>query len=148
MKDTPELRQSIIDCCLWMEEKGFVIGTWGNVSVRLEDGNILITPSRINYHVMKPEDLVVFAPDGTRIRGFRLPTSERELHRGIMNRRPDVQAIIHSHSPYAMAARQLREASPNSEEMCQLLAVAYPFRRVLYLRKSMLSLASCYVLPW
>lgn len=127
MKDTPELRQSIIDCCLWMEEKGFVIGTWGNVSVRLEDGNILITPSRINYHVMKPEDLVVFAPDGTRIRGFRLPTSERELHRGIMNRRPDVQAIIHSHSPYAMAAAAIEGGIPPiSEEMCQLLGGGIP----------------------
>lgn len=127
MKDTRELRQSIIDCCLWMVEKGLVIGTWGNISVRLEDGNILITPSRINYHEMKPEDMVVLAPDGTRVDGFRLPTSERELHRGIMNRRSDVQAIIHTHSPYAMAAAALADGIPPiSEEMCQLLGGGIP----------------------
>lgn len=127
MKDSQLLRQSVIDCCLWMEEKGFVIGTWGNVSVRLEDGNILITPSRINYHEMTPDDLVVLTPEGKVVNGHRLPTSERELHRGIMNKRADVQAIIHSHSPYAMAAAALESGIPPiSEEMCQLLGGGIP----------------------
>ena len=127
MHDSKELRQSIIDCYTWMVEKGLVIGTWGNISLRLSDGNILITPSRINYHEMQPEDLVVLSPDGTIVDGFRLPTSERELHRGIMNRRPDVNAIIHTHSPYAMAAAAIEGGIPPiSEEMCQLLGGGIP----------------------
>lgn len=127
MHDSKELRQSIIDCCTWMVEKGLVIGTWGNISLRLSDGNILITPSRINYHEMQPEDMVVLSPDGKIIDGFRLPTSERELHRGIMNRRPDVNAIIHTHSPYAMAAAAIEGGIPPiSEEMCQLLGGGIP----------------------
>ena len=127
MHDSKELRQSIINCCMWMVEKGLVIGTWGNISLRLSDGNILITPSRINYHEMQPEDLVVLSPDGTIVDGFRLPTSERELHRGIMNRRPDVNAIIHTHSPSAMAAAAIEGGIPPiSEEMCQLLGGGIP----------------------
>ena len=42
MNDCVELRQQVIDARLWLVEKGFVFGTWGNISVRLDDGNILI----------------------------------------------------------------------------------------------------------
>lgn len=127
MKDCLELRQQVIDCCLWLVEKGFVFGTWGNISVRLDDGNILITPSKVKYQTMQPEDLVVLAPDGHVVSGHRLATSEREIHRGVMNRRPDVGAIIHCHSPYAMAAAaQEEDIPPISEEMCQLLGGAIP----------------------
>lgn len=127
MNDSPVLRQQVIDCCLWLVEKGFVFGTWGNISVRLDDGNILITPSKVKYQVMKPEDLVVLAPDGRVVSGDRLATSEREIHRGIMIRRPDVGAIIHTHSPYAMAAAaQEEDIPPISEEMCQLLGGPIP----------------------
>ena len=104
MNDCVELRQQVIDACLWLVEKGFVFGTWGNISVRLDDGNILITPSKVKYQTMTPDDLVVLAPDGSVVSGHHLATSEREIHRGIMNRRKDVGAIIHMHSPYAMAA--------------------------------------------
>ena len=126
-KDSLELRREVIDTCLWLERMGLTIGTWGNVSLRLNDGNILITPSKVGYHVMKPEDLVVMAPDGRIVDGFRLPTSERELHRGILNRRPDVNAIVHSHSPYAMACCCIEGGiPPMSEEMAQLIGGGIP----------------------
>lgn len=127
MKDCVETRQKVIDTCLWLVEKGLVFGTWGNISVRLDDGNILITPSKVPYETMKPEDMVVLAPDGTVVDGFRLATSERELHRGIMNARPDIHAIIHTHSTYAMAAAATGQGIPPiSEEMCQLLGGEIP----------------------
>ena len=125
--DSRQLRQQIIDTCLWLGQKGLTISTWGNISVRLADGNLLITPSKIQYDVMTPDDLVVLAPDGTVVRGFRLATSERELHRGILNARPDVNAIIHTHSPYAMACCCLNDGIPPiTEEMCQLLGGGIP----------------------
>lgn len=125
MDDTLQLRREIIDSCRWLIGQGLVFGTWGNISVRLSDGNILITPSKVSYDEMTPEDLVVLAPDGTTVSGTRLSTSERELHRGILNLRPDVGAIIHTHSPYAMAAAARSEGVPAiSEEMCQLLGGA------------------------
>ena len=127
MKDCTESRQAVIDACRWLIEKGFVFGTWGNISLRLEDGNILITPSKIAYDVMTPDDMVVLAPDGKVISGFRLATSERELHRGIMNKRPDVGAIIHAHSPYAMAAAATGEGMPPiAEEICPMIGGSIP----------------------
>ncbi len=127
MKDCRELRQEVIDTCLWLKAQGLVFSTWGNISVRLDDGNILITPSKVDYDSMTPEDLVVLAPDGTQVSGTRLSTSEREIHRKVMNKRSDVGAIIHMHSPYAMMAAARNEGVPViSEEMCQLLGGAIP----------------------
>ncbi len=127
MKDSIELRQEVIDTCLWLKAEGLVFSTWGNISVRLDDGNILITPSKVEYEIMKPEDLVVLAPNGTQVLGTRLSTSEREIHRMVMNKRKDVGAIIHMHSPYAMMAAARNEGVPViSEEMCQLLGGAIP----------------------
>ena len=127
MKDCVELRQEVIDTCLWLKSQGLVFSTWGNISVRLDDGNILITPSKVDYDTMTPDDLVVLAPDGTQVSGTRLSTSEREIHRGVMNKREDVGAIIHMHSPYAMMAAARNEGVPViSEEMCQLLGGAIP----------------------
>ena len=127
MNDCTELRRDVIDTCLWLLEKGLVFGTWGNVSVRLDDGNLLMTPSRLAYEAMTPEDLVILSPEGKQVAGTRLSTSERELHRRIMNRRQDIGAIIHMHSPYAMAACAMDGGVPViSEEMCQLLGGAIP----------------------
>lgn len=125
------LRKEIIETCLWLQKEGYVFGTWGNVSVRTEDGNFLITPSRIPYDEMNPEDILLMSPDGTVIEGTRLPTSERELHRGILNARQDVQAIIHTHSTYAIAAGTLGcDIPPLSEEICQLLGGKIPVTSV------------------
>ncbi len=130
MKDCVELRKDIIDTCLWLKEQGLLFSTWGNISVRLDDGNILITPSRMEYEVMRPEDLVVLAPDGTQVSGTRLATSERDIHRMVLNKRQDVGAIIHMHSTYAMAAAARNEGVPViSEEMCQLLGGAIPLSK-------------------
>ena len=122
-----DLRQSVIDVCLRLVAGGYIFGTWGNVSLRLPDGNILMTPSRMEYADMRPNDRPVLAPDGRQVSGERLATSERELHRGILNARPDVGAVIHTHSPYAMAAATLEGGIPVlSEEMCQLLGGRIP----------------------
>ena len=129
-EDSIETRQKVIDACLFLLNKGLVIATWGNVSIRLADGNILITPSRIPYEEMKPEDLVVLAPDGSVVNGFRRSTSEREIHRGILNARPDLHAVVHTHSAYAMACCA-REGGipPLSEEMAQLLGGGVPLSK-------------------
>lgn len=122
MKDTIELRQSIIDVCLKLREQKYIFGTWGNVSVRLDDGNYLLTPSRVDYAVMKPEDLVVIDKQGNKLSGEYFPTSEREIHRRILNQRPEINAIIHTHSECAMACSLIEGGIPAlSEEMCQLL---------------------------
>lgn len=122
-----KLRLEVIDTCRWLRKQGLVFGTWGNISVRLEDGNILLTPSKVDYDSMEPEDLVVLTPDGETISGYRLSTSERELHLGIMNKRRDVNAIIHTHSAYAMAAAARGQDVPAfTDEICQLIGGPIP----------------------
>ena len=60
-----------------------------------------MTPSRMIYDDVTPDDLVVVGWEGGVLRGNRLPTSELELHRQILRKRPDLGALIHSHSPWA-----------------------------------------------
>ncbi len=121
-KDSTELRQEVISTCLYMHNQlGYFIGTWGNISVRLEEG-LLVTPSRINYAQTQPEDLVVVGWEGGVIRGHRVPTSETELHRQLMLERRDFGAIIHSHSPWASVCACANRAIPViSDDMAEII---------------------------
>ncbi len=74
----------------------------GNVSIRLEDG-IAITPAGINKGFMTEDDVVVVDMGGTKLRGNGKPSSEGKMHYEIYKLRPDVQAIIHAHPPFAVA---------------------------------------------
>ena len=125
-----EARQEILNICRQMVEKGFFLGTWGNVSVRIGD-HIILTPSKIEYDAMCLEDFVVLNLDGTIACGERTPTSEKEVHRQIYLKREDVKAIIHAHTAKAMAVSALPvNAVPCMvEEMSQLLGGKIPLTR-------------------
>jgi L-fuculose-phosphate aldolase len=100
-EDALDLRQEVIDTCFTMRDNlGYFVGTWGNIGVRLAEG-LLVTPSRMNYEEVTPADLVVVAWEGGVLKGERTPTSETDLHRQIMLERPDIGAIVHSHSEWA-----------------------------------------------
>lgn len=115
------LGQEILAACLWLEEKGFVVGTYGNVSVRVPEG-LLITPSRLDYHAMTPDDLVLLSLDGRVLAGARLPSSELEVHRQVYRVRSDVRAIVHTHSLHSAAAASLHTTIPPIiEEQSQVL---------------------------
>lgn len=115
-------RKLIIDTCLELEHIGFFLGTWGNVSVRADD-KVLLTPSRVPYQEMQPEDIVMIGLDGTKLTGARNPTSEKEIHRLVYLHRQEVNAVLHVHSPKAMAVSMLgiNEVPCLVEEMSQLL---------------------------
>ena len=91
-----EIKRRIIDTCLWLQEKDLVVGTWGNVSVRIGD-EIILTPSRIDYKKMEIDDMVTIDLEGNVTEGFRSPTTEKEVHRLIYRARKDVGAIVHFH---------------------------------------------------
>ena len=95
----------ILDVCKKMLKKGLIVGTAGNVSmrVRLPDGTdgFLLTPSTLPYENMTMEDLVLINGDFKVIAGVRNPTSEKHLHVNIMRSRKDIHAVIHSHAPYS-----------------------------------------------
>ncbi|MEA3396642.1 MAG: class II aldolase/adducin family protein, partial [Chloroflexota bacterium] len=79
----------------------------GNISVRLNNGCILITPSGLSKGRMAPEDLLVIDGEGRVVKpagdpALR-PTSECPMHLEVYRQRPDVRAVLHAHPPYATA---------------------------------------------
>lgn len=82
-------------------EAGLAFGTSGNVSLR-EGDTIWVTPSGVPFEKIHTEDLVgIDLATGSIRDGFRRPSSEVPLHRSIYRARPDVSAVVHTHSPYA-----------------------------------------------
>lgn len=88
-----------------LQSAGLVGGTSGNVSVRLppEGGRMLlaIKPTQVPYSRLKPEDIVVIDSEGEPIEGELLPSSETPIHVAVYRARPDVRAVVHTHSIFA-----------------------------------------------
>ncbi|AHE97200.1 fuculose phosphate aldolase [Thioalkalivibrio paradoxus ARh 1] len=95
------LREGMIDICLRMNREGINQGTSGNVSARWRDG-MLITPSGIPYDALRPEDMVFVGPRGEHDAGQR-PSSEWRFHLAILDSRPEIGAVVHTHSLHATA---------------------------------------------
>lgn len=104
------LRQQIIDACLRMNGLGINQGTSGNVSARVR-GGLLITPSGVPYEALKPADIVKMRLDGA-WSGRLQPSSEWRFHVDIMAAKPEVQAIVHTHSVFATTVACLRKPIP------------------------------------
>lgn len=82
-------------------DKGLVEGTSGNLSARMENGNIALTPSSLDYRIMQLEDIVIVNPAGEVVQGDRPPTSEKYLHLAVLSAYEDVAVCIHSHAVHA-----------------------------------------------
>ena len=109
-----DLRQQLIAAARGMEPARLNRGTSGNLSVRtVENGaaGFLITPSGMPYATLNPEDIVFMHHDG-RPAGLREPSSKWRIHRDIYAARPEAQAILHAHSPFATSLACLRRAIP------------------------------------
>ncbi len=87
---------------LW--KKGFFPGTSGNVSVRLPDGSILVTPSGKAKDMLSPEDLTRVDLEGNVLEGRLRPSSELKMHLAAYSARSDVNAVVHAHPPFVVAA--------------------------------------------
>ncbi len=107
-----EERKSICNTATRMLAQGLVVGTWGNISLRLNNSNILITPSALNYEKMEASDLMLIDLEGKVIEGKHRPSSEMPLHLAIYKARKDVCAIVHTHSTYATALAVARVPLP------------------------------------
>jgi ribulose-5-phosphate 4-epimerase/fuculose-1-phosphate aldolase len=79
-----------------------VHATAGNLSMRTGDGSIAMTPTALAYDTLEPEDVCIVSAAGERIDCRREPTSELPLHTRLYTARPELGAIIHTHSPAAM----------------------------------------------
>jgi L-fuculose-phosphate aldolase len=107
------LRQEIIDKCRWMNAEGLNQGTSGNISARFGD-RLLITPSATPYDAMTPEMIAAMPLDGDygSFEGPLNPSSEWRFHLDIMRARPEVGAIVHTHSTYATIIAITRREIP------------------------------------
>ena len=94
-----KLRQEIIRNCRFMNDSGLNQGTSGNISVR-EGDHLLITPSAMPYEELEPDDILKMGFDGSHDPS-KLPSSEWRFHRDILQAKPDVGAVVHTHSAYA-----------------------------------------------
>lgn len=117
-----ELRQAVKDAVVRLLENNLVQGTWGNISVRLDEKNMLVTPSGTDYYRMKPEQLIVMNIETLEYQGDLKPTTERKIHAAIYRDRPEINAVIHSHSPYCSSVAAARRDLPvMSAEMERLV---------------------------
>jgi L-fuculose-phosphate aldolase len=107
-----EARGEVVRIARLVGEHGLAVGTSGNVGVRLEDGRIAITPSTMAYDELTVEDIVIVTADGSPSEGRRRPSSELPLHLAVFAARPDVGAIVHTHSPFATAFSTARREIP------------------------------------
>ncbi len=115
------LRQEVVETARQMLNQGLVRGTWGNVSARLPDRpGMLITPSGMDYLTMTPDDIVLV--EGDSVIGRWKPSIELLLHKAIYEKRPDVGAIVHTHSVFATVFAAAERPIPAiTEEMAQVI---------------------------
>jgi len=98
-----EIREQICDVCHKMWQLGWVAANDGNVSVKLDDGNFLVTPTGISKSFITPEKLVIINSEGEVLQaldGYR-PSSEIKMHLRCYKERDDVGAVLHAHPPTA-----------------------------------------------
>jgi L-fuculose-phosphate aldolase len=97
----PNAPEQIVAAAQELLAKGLVEGTSGNISARMEDGNIACTPSSLDYRIMTADDICIVNPAGELVAGERGPTSEKYLHMAVMNAYEDIAVCIHSHAVHA-----------------------------------------------
>jgi glutamate-1-semialdehyde 2,1-aminomutase len=110
-------RQHVVDMCRTMLERGYLKATEGNVSVRIPSHELYaVTPSNYDYDKMRVEDICIVDFDGKHVpdeTGAGLaPSIECGMHANVYRERPDVNAIVHTHQPYASALAFLRKPIP------------------------------------
>ncbi|MFO7834755.1 MAG: class II aldolase/adducin family protein [Halohasta sp.] len=110
--DSEELhakRQTVGDTGRQMLEEGLTKATGGNVSSRVGDNHVAVSPSGVPYPDIEPEDVPLVDLDAELIDGDLEPSAETPMHTAVYCERDDVGGIIHTHSPYASTFASLSE---------------------------------------
>ena len=101
MSTEAQLRADIVEIGRRLYARGYTASNDGNISVRLDEGRLLMTPTSVCKGFMTPEMMVITDLDGRKLQGERNPSSEMQMHLEVYRRRPDVQAVVHAHPPIA-----------------------------------------------
>lgn len=101
-------REDVVEYGKKLIASGLTKGTGGNISIfNREMGLVAISPSGLDYFATTPEDVVVLNLDGEVIDGKRKPSSELDMHLIFYEKREDLNALVHTHSPYAKTIASL-----------------------------------------
>jgi L-fuculose-phosphate aldolase len=106
------VKQALLAAAKEMISCGLVEGTAGNVSARLPNGHVVLTPSSLDYNTMTLDDLVVTDLDGKVLEGTRTPTSEKSLHLACLRKHADIGAVMHCHAMFATMFAVVRQPIP------------------------------------
>ncbi len=112
MSDETHIRNEICRVGASLFDRGLTAGSSGNISVRLEDGGWLMTPTNVSLGALDPARLSRLDATGRLISGDQ-PTKEAFLHLSMYGERKDAAAVIHLHSSHATAVSILRDVDPN-----------------------------------
>ncbi len=111
MPTESEIRQQMTDLCRSLFDRGFSVGTAGNVSAKLSDG-ILMTPTNSTLGSIEPERISKLDFNGNHVAGDK-PTKEVFLHQAFYETQPDAGAVVHLHSTWATAVSCLTDTDPD-----------------------------------
>ena len=95
------LREEVVQVARNISVSGLVTGTSGNVSARTPEGDVLVTPSGLDYALLEPEDVVLVDPEGRVLEGPLEPSSEMPMHAFIYRSKPQVGSIVHTHARFS-----------------------------------------------
>lgn len=112
MSSVLEIKESLLASAKEMISCGLVEGTAGNLSARLPDGNVVMTPTGIDYPTMTLDDLVITDPSGNVIEGAQAPTSEKALHLACLRDHANIGSVIHCHAMFATMFAVVRQPIP------------------------------------
>jgi ribulose-5-phosphate 4-epimerase/fuculose-1-phosphate aldolase len=115
MNNYDAIRGEVLDSSCWLAEHGYLgkLASGGNISVRSPGENVVaITPSGKSYFSIGLEDICVIDLNLQTIEGSLAPSIESGMHVGVYKNRPDVNAVIHTHQPYASTLSILNEPIP------------------------------------
>ena len=110
---TAEIKKKIVETCRAIFTSGLTGRRAGNISARVPNREqFIITPSHFGHNRTQVGDLLTVDFDGKVLSGKRNPSSENRMHLAIFKARPDVGAVIHTHSVYASALAVNRMSIP------------------------------------
>lgn len=96
-----QLREGIVEVGRRLYARGYTASNDGNISTRLDDRRLLMTPKSVCKGFMSPDMMVITDLDGKKLSGDRDPSSEMQMHIEVYRQRPDAQAVVHAHPPIA-----------------------------------------------
>ncbi|MBN1305104.1 MAG: class II aldolase/adducin family protein [Anaerolineales bacterium] len=106
-------KQQVVETVRELVQKGYLMATGGNISMRIPESDAFaITPSNLDYMVMKPEDVCILDFEQEKLEGKLKASVESGMHAAIYQVRKDVHAIIHTHQVYASALTLIRAPIP------------------------------------